>query len=90
MTGAARHQIKNQQQKALEAQYSARIGETEEQTTEKIQKDLGIIAILQDPVTQSILQQAKDNPAALNDHIKNPGIRTKVQRLIVAEVIGTR
>jgi stress-induced-phosphoprotein 1 len=36
---------------------------------------------------QSILQQAKSDPAALNEHMKNPGIRAKVQKLIAAGVI---
>lgn len=36
------------------------------------------MAILQDPVMQSILQQAKGDPAALQDHMKNADIRSKV------------
>lgn len=83
-------EIDAQQQKAMEAQFSARVGETEEQTSERIQRDPEIMAILQDPVMQSILQQAKDNPAALNDHMKNAGIRMKIQKLVAAGVIRTR
>jgi len=37
--GANRREIEAQQQKALNAQYSGRVGETEEQTMERIQKD---------------------------------------------------
>jgi stress-induced-phosphoprotein 1 len=83
-------EIEQQQQKAMEAQFSSRVGETEEQTSERIQRDPEIMAILQDPVMQSILQQAKDNPAALNDHMKNAGIRMKIQKLVAAGVIRTR
>lgn len=36
---------------------------------------------------QSILQQAKDNPMALQEHMKNPHIRNKVQKLIASGVI---
>lgn len=46
-----------------------------------------ILAILQDPVMQSILQQAKGDPAALSEHMRNAGIRSKVQKLIAAGVI---
>jgi len=42
---------------------------------------------MQDPVMQSILQQAQGDPAALQEHMKNPGINKKIQRLIAAGVI---
>jgi stress-induced-phosphoprotein 1 len=45
------------------------------------------VSILSDPVMQSILQQAKSDPAALNEHMKNPGIRSKIQKLVAAGVI---
>jgi stress-induced-phosphoprotein 1 len=38
-TGANMRNIEQQQQRALEAQYSARAGETEQQTAERIQRD---------------------------------------------------
>lgn len=37
--GANRREIEQQQQKALQAQFAGRAGETEEQTMERIQKD---------------------------------------------------
>ncbi|KAI9790566.1 MAG: Hsp90 cochaperone [Piccolia ochrophora] len=86
-SGANRREIEQQQQKALETMYSSREGETEEQTMERIQKDPEILSILQDPVMQSILQQAKNDPAALRDHMKNEAIKIKIQRLISAGVI---
>ncbi len=48
------------------------------------------MSILQDPIMQSILQQAKDNPAALQDHMKNADIMKKIQKLVAAGVIRTR
>ncbi|KAK7536436.1 uncharacterized protein J3D65DRAFT_554671 [Phyllosticta citribraziliensis] len=85
--GKNAREIDQQQQKALQAQFAAREGETEEQTMERIQRDPDIAAILQDPVMQSILQQAKNDPAALQEHMKNPQVKINVQKLIAAGVI---
>ncbi|CAK9441784.1 uncharacterized protein LODBEIA_P56520 [Lodderomyces beijingensis] len=65
-------------------------GETAEQTMERVSKDPEIVQILQDPVMQNILAQARDNPAALQDHMKNPEVAKKVNMLIAAGVIRTR
>ena len=43
-----------------------------------------------DPIMQSILQQAQENPAALQDHMKNPVVRGKINKLISAGIIRTR
>ena len=88
--GTNAREIQQQEQKALQAQFAGRAGETEEQTMERIQKDPEIMTILQDPVMQSILQQAKGDPAALQDHMKNTDIRNKIQKLVAAGVIRTR
>lgn len=45
------------------------------------------MSIMNDPIMQSILQQAQSDPAALNEHMKNPEIRSKVQKLVAAGVI---
>jgi stress-induced-phosphoprotein 1 len=46
-----------------------------------------ILKILQDPVMQTILQQAKNDPAALQEHMRNPQVRISVQKLVAAGVI---
>ncbi|KAL1887757.1 Hsp90 cochaperone [Sporothrix stenoceras] len=85
--GANAREIEQQQQKAFAAMYSSRDNETEEQTRERIMNDPEIMGIMGDPVMQSILQQAQGDPAALNEHMRNPSVRTKIQKLIAAGVI---
>lgn len=36
---------------------------------------------------QSILQQAKSDPGALQEHMQNPQVRIKIQKLMAAGVI---
>jgi stress-induced-phosphoprotein 1 len=85
--GTNAREIEQQQQKALQAMYSARENETEEQTRERLMKDPDIMAIMQDPVMNAILQQAQSDPAALQEHMKNPSVRSKIQKLVAAGVI---
>ncbi|KAF2481389.1 heat shock protein STI1 [Neohortaea acidophila] len=85
--GKNAREIEAQSGRALEAMMKDREGETEEQAQARIGRDPEIMQILQDPVMQSILQQAKGDPKALQDHMKNPDVRGKVQKLIAAGVI---
>ncbi|KAI3324630.1 hypothetical protein HD806DRAFT_493130 [Xylariaceae sp. AK1471] len=80
-------EIDQQQQKALQAMYAARENETEEQTRERLMKDPEILGIMQEPVMQSILQQAQNDPAALQEHMRNPTIASNIRKLIAAGVI---
>jgi stress-induced-phosphoprotein 1 len=45
---------------------------------------------MNDPVMQQILQQAQQNPGALQDHMKNPIVRDKIMKLVNAGIIKTR
>ena len=68
-----------------------RSNETDEQAQQRIANDPEITAILSDPVMQSILQQAQQNPQALNEHMrKSPQVAQKIQKLVAAGVIKTR
>lgn len=83
-------EIQSQEMKIQQALFDQRAGETEEQTLERAMKDPEVAAIMSDPVMQQILQQAQGNPGALQDHMKNPGIRDKVIKLVNAGIIKTR
>ncbi|KAK3355414.1 hypothetical protein B0H65DRAFT_451920 [Neurospora tetraspora] len=85
--GANAREIEQIQQKAFNSMYAARENETEEQTRERLARDPEIMGIMSDPVMQAILQQAQSDPAALAEHMKNPNVRTKIQKLIAAGVI---
>ncbi|CDR98688.1 probable STI1-Hsp90 cochaperone [Sporisorium scitamineum] len=76
--------------KCINELYSQRSGESEEETLQRAMRDPEVAKIMQDPVMQSILQQAQGNPAALQEHMKSPIIREKVQKLIAAGIIRTR
>ena len=76
--------------KALSQRFLAIEGETPEETMERVSRDPEIVSILQDPVMQGILGQARENPAALQDHMKNPSVSKKINTLIAAGVIRTR
>lgn len=76
--------------RAMSQRFLAIEGETPEQTMERVSRDPEIVSILQDPVMQGILSQARDNPAALQDHMRNPAVSKKINTLIAAGVIRTR
>ncbi|SPO27171.1 probable STI1 - Hsp90 cochaperone [Ustilago trichophora] len=76
--------------KCMNELYSQRSGESEEETLQRAMRDPEVAQIMQDPIMQSILQQAQGNPAALQEHMKSPIIREKVQKLIAAGIIRTR
>ncbi|EPS41834.1 hypothetical protein H072_4217 [Dactylellina haptotyla CBS 200.50] len=80
-------EIEELSQKTMSTMYSAHENETEEQARERIQRDPEIVSIISDPVMQTILNQAKSDPMALQEHMRNPTVRTKVQKLIAAGVI---
>ncbi len=83
-------EIQTLQSKCMNELYSQRSGESEEETLKRAMRDPEVAQIMQDPVMQSILQQAQGNPAALQEHMKSPIIREKVQKLIAAGIIRTR
>ena len=88
--GANSREINQLYMKATNLRFQpASENETPEQTYERAMKDPEVAKILADPVLQSILQQAQSNPAALQEHMKNPEIFKKIQTLIAAGIIKT-
>ncbi|EIF45658.1 heat shock protein sti1 [Brettanomyces bruxellensis AWRI1499] len=77
-------------QKALTQRFAPMDGETYEETMKRVQKDPEVIEIMSDPVMQTILQQAQSNPAALQEHMKNPEVYRKITILMAAGIIRTR
>jgi stress-induced-phosphoprotein 1 len=83
-------EINQQEMKVQQAIFSQRGSETQEQTLERAMRDPEVAEIMNDPVMQSILQQAQNNPQALQDHMKSPIVRQKIQKLVNAGIIRTR
>lgn len=58
-----------------------------EEVSKKAMENPEIREIMGDPVMQQILQQMQTNPAAMQDHMRNPMIAQKIRTLINAGVI---
>ncbi|KAJ3102602.1 Hsp90 cochaperone [Phlyctochytrium planicorne] len=65
-------------------------GANREETMKRAMNDPEVQKVLGDPVMQSILQQMKEDPAAAQDHMKNPAVAAKIRILINAGVIQMR
>ena len=83
-------EIEQQKQKVSTAMYNERAGESEEETLQRAMRDPEVAQIMQDPVINQILQQAQQNPAALQDHMRNPVVKGKIEKLMAAGIIRTR
>ncbi|PPQ66295.1 hypothetical protein CVT26_010979 [Gymnopilus dilepis] len=83
-------EIAQQEAKIQQAIWSQRSTETTEETLERAMRDPEVANIMSDPVMQQILQQAQSDPKALADHMQNPVVRQKIQKLVNAGIIRTR
>jgi len=59
------------------------------ETRAKALEDPEVQNILRDPVMQQVLEDMQQDPRAGQRHMANPGIRSKISRLIAAGVIRT-
>jgi stress-induced-phosphoprotein 1 len=66
----------------------AGVGMTQQERAEQALKDPEIQQIMGDPVMQQILQQMAQDPKAVQEHLKDPVIGEKIQKLAQAGIIG--
>ncbi|WVO16413.1 hypothetical protein L204_104088 [Cryptococcus depauperatus] len=83
-------ELETNMMKIMNEMQQQRSSETEEQTYERAMRDPEVAQIMGDPVMRQILADAQQNPRALTDHMKNPMIAQKIQKLINAGIIRTR
>ncbi|GAA5940908.1 hypothetical protein JCM3775_006845 [Rhodotorula graminis] len=83
-------EITQQFAKVTQNMASARAGESDEQAYARAMRDPEVQQIMADPAFQSILQQAQQDPASLQQHMmKNADVRKKVEVLVRAGIIKT-
>ncbi|KAF9076625.1 chaperone [Rhodocollybia butyracea] len=82
-------EIKQLEYKIQMALYEQRGEESQEQTLERAMRDPEVASIMNDPIMQQILQQAQNDPSALQDHMKNPTVKAKIMKLVNAGIIRT-
>ncbi|CAF1360246.1 unnamed protein product [Adineta steineri] len=71
-------------------QCTMRSSDDPEEVRKRAANDPEIQQILSDPGMRLILEQMQNEPQALRDHLKNPAIAQKIQKLIDAGIIGIR
>jgi stress-induced-phosphoprotein 1 len=71
-------EIQQQMIKINQAMAAERAGETDEQAFQRAMRDPEVAEIMADPVMRSILEQAQTDPPSIQEHMKNPTIRTKI------------
>lgn len=60
---------------------------SQEETLKRAMQDPELSSIISDPIMQQILQQMQSNPSAIQEHMKNPMIATKIRKLMTAGII---
>ncbi len=52
-------------------------------------QDPEIQAILQDPVMMSMLREMQENPSTMQKYMKDPKIRSNIEKLVAAGIVST-
>lgn len=58
------------------------------QVRKRAMADPEVQSILRDPAMRCILEQMQQDPHALQDHLKNPAIAAKIQKLLESGLIS--
>lgn len=69
-------------------QCSVVVNANPEEVRKRAMADPEIQAILSDPAMRLILEQMQNDPKALEDHLQNPQIAAKIQKLLVSGLIS--
>ncbi|BEI80048.1 hypothetical protein CcaverHIS002_0105770 [Cutaneotrichosporon cavernicola] len=88
--GKHANEINNNMNRIMQELQSQRSTETDEEAYSRAMRDPEVAEIMSDPIMRQILSDAQQNPSALMDHMKNPMISEKIQKLINAGIIRTR
>lgn len=67
---------------------NAHVGDNPEQIRQRAMADPEVQSILRDPAMRIILEQMQNDPRALQDHLKNPNIAAKIQKLLESGLIA--
>lgn len=67
---------------------SVAVNSNPEEVRKRAMADPEVQAILRDPAMRLILEQMQNDPKALQDHLKNPDITAKIQKLLECGIIA--
>lgn len=71
-------------------QCSIAVNSNPEEVRKRAMADPEVQQILRDPAMRLILEQMQNDPRALSDHLKNPEIASKIQKLVNSGLIAIR
>ncbi|KAF5306204.1 hypothetical protein FQR65_LT07481 [Abscondita terminalis] len=69
---------------------NAGIGGDPEKIKQRAMADPEVQSILRDPAMRMILEQMQNDPKAVQDHLRNPDIAAKIQKLLESGIIAIR
>lgn len=67
---------------------SVAVNSNPEEVRKRAMADPEVQSILRDPAMRLILEQMQNDPKALQDHLKNPDITAKLQKLLESGIIA--